>query len=144
MRTVNDLMTVNPDSVEPDTTLRQMLTLMKWHGYRQLPVTEGDKLVGIVTDRDLRLVLNSPMVLHNQAEDQKMMDTVTAASIMTADPFSVTPETPLSTAADMLSLYKFGALPVVEGETLVGILSVTDFLDLFVSKKEEGIEETAA
>ena len=135
MMTVNDLMTVIPYTVTPSTTLRQVVELMKTEGCRQLPVLDGGKLIGIVTDRDIRLVMNSPMVLHGRWQDEELLDNVSADSCMTANPMTVAPETPAYQAAKMLSLYKFGALPVVDDDLLVGIITVTDFLDYFATRQ---------
>lgn len=141
MLTVNELMTVIPNTITPDTSLRQVIALMKAQGYRQLPVLDDGKLVGIITDRDVRLAINSPTVLHSQRENEERLDQLTAESCMTTNPITVTPDTPAFRAAEMLSIYKFGALPVVDGETLVGIITVTDFLDYFVaSQAEKGVD----
>jgi acetoin utilization protein AcuB len=136
MLTVSDLMTVVPDVISPDTTLRDIIGMMKSEGYRHLPVVDNGKLVGIITDRDVRLVMNSPMVMHERRQDEELIDTVTAESCMTPNPVTVTPGTPAYRASEILSMYKFGALPVVEGDELVGILTVTDFLDYFVANNQ--------
>jgi acetoin utilization protein AcuB len=80
MLTVNDLMTAIPYTVSSDTPLRHVIELMKTEGCRQLPVLEEGNLVGIVTDRDVRLVMNSPMVLHGHWQDEELLDRVTARS----------------------------------------------------------------
>ncbi|MCA9899571.1 MAG: CBS domain-containing protein [Ardenticatenaceae bacterium] len=129
MVTVNDLMTVIPSSVAPDTPMRTVIGVMKTEGCRQLPVLENGKLIGIISDRDVRLVMNSPVVLHGRWQDEELLDTVTAESCMTPNPITVAPNTPAYRAAEMLSIYKFGALPVLENDTLVGIITVTDFLE---------------
>jgi acetoin utilization protein AcuB len=129
MITVNDLMTVIPSSVSPNTSMRTVIGVMKTEGCRQLPVLDNGKLVGIITDRDVRLVMNSPVVLHGRWQDEELLDNVTAESCMTPNPISITPNTPAYRAAEMLSIYKFGALPVLENDTVVGIITVTDFLD---------------
>lgn len=136
MLTVKDLMTVVPDVITPDTKLRHIIGMMKTEGYRHLPVVEDEKLVGIITDRDIRLVMNSPVVLHERRQDEELIDQVTAESCMTPDPVTVTPDTPAYRAAEILSMYKFGALPVVEDDKLVGILTVTDFLDYFAANHQ--------
>ena len=128
MLTVNDLMTVIPLTVTPDTTLRNLLGIMKSEGCRQLPVLDKGKLVGIVSDRDVRLVMNSPVVLHGRWQDEELIDKMTAESCMTTKPITVSPDTPAYKAARMLQTYKFGALPVVEDDMLVGIITVTDYL----------------
>jgi acetoin utilization protein AcuB len=132
MVTVNDLMTVIPSSVTPNTPIRTVIGVMKTEGCRQLPVLENGKLVGMITDRDLRLIMNSPVVLHGRWQDEELLDSISAESCMTPNPITVTPTTPAYRAAEMLSIYKFGGLPVLENETVVGIITVTDFLDYVV------------
>jgi len=141
MLTVNDLMTVIPNTVTADTPLRNLIGLMKSQGYRQLPVLDKGKLVGIVTDRDVRLVMNSPVVLHGRWQDEEILDKVTAESCMTPNPITVAPTTPAFRAAEMLGTYKFGAMPVVDEGELVGIITVTDFLEHFVENNAETIVE---
>jgi acetoin utilization protein AcuB len=105
-----------------------------------LPVLNDGKLVGIITDRDVRLVMNSPLVLHGRWQDEEILDQMTAESCMTPDPMTVPPEMPAHQAANILSIYKFGALPVVDNDTLVGIITVTDFLNYFAMQQPEPSE----
>jgi acetoin utilization protein AcuB len=137
MLTVNALMTVIPNTVTPGTTIRQVIELMKTQSCRQLPVLDNGKLVGIITDRDVRLVMNSPLILHGRWQDDEILDNITAETCMTPDPMTVTPDTPAYQAANMLSSYKFGALPVVDNGTLVGIITVTDFLNYFAMQQPQ-------
>lgn len=131
MLTVNDLMTVTPRTVRLTTPLIEVLEIMRTEGCRQLPVIDKGELVGIITDRDIRSVLTSPIFLTGSAE-----------AVMTPDPITVTPDTPGYRAAEMLSLYKFGALPVVDGKQLVGIVTVTDFLEYFKSQAKRDNNQT--
>ncbi len=135
MLTVNDLMTEVPHTVTADTPLRHVVGLMKSGGYHHLPVLEMGKLVGIITDRDVRLVMNSPMIMHERAQEEQMLADVTAESCMTMNPITVTPQTAVSEAAAILRKYQFGALPVVDEGDLVGIITVTDFLDYFIEAR---------
>ncbi len=138
MLTVRDIMTTNPCTVKQDTLLQDVIKLMKITGCRQMPVlVDGGRLVGIVTDRDVRLAMNSPIVLHGRWQDEELLVRVTADSCMTPNPICIEPETPAYRAAEMLSAYKFGALPVVESGTLVGIITVTDFLDRFAAEQPQ-------
>lgn len=134
MLTVRDLMSVDPKTVKPDTPLGEVIHIMKVEGCRQLPVIdEQGQVTGIVTDRDVRLAMNSPIILHGRWQDEQLLSTATASNCMTSKPIVTTPDTPAFRAAEMLSVYKFGALPVVESGQLVGIITVTDFLDRFAA-----------
>ncbi len=136
MLTVSDLMTTEPNTVGPDTRLRDVINIMKVEGCRQLPVVDAEgRVVGIITDRDVRLAMNSPIVLHGRWQDEELLDKATASSCMTPDPVSIAPDAPAYRAAEMLSAYKFGALPVVDRGELVGIITVTDFLDRFAAEQ---------
>lgn len=133
---VGDLMTADPDTVLVTATLRDVLQHMKQDNCRQLPVLDSQRrLAGIITDRDVRLAMNSPLLLRERWQDEALLDSVTAESAMTAGPLTVAPGLPAYEAAEMLATHKFGALPVVEGEALVGILSVTDILRAFAREQ---------
>lgn len=142
MLTVSDLMTLDPRTVSPTTLLGHVIELMQLEGCRQLPVLDDrGRLVGIVSDRDIRLMLNSPLIMHDRSQDEAMLNTVTAAACMTPDPITVQADTAAYRAAEMLSAYKFGALPVMNEGRLVGIITVTDFLDHFVETHGENVVE---
>ena len=138
MLSVKDLMTPAPVTVTGDTSLKRVMHLMKVEDHRQLPVLNREQeLVGIITDRDVRLAMNSPYVLHERQEDERLLAGTTALGIMTPDPVTVAPDAPAYEAAKILSLHKFGALPVVEDRKVVGIISVTDFLAQFIAEEIE-------
>ncbi|MCP4356512.1 MAG: CBS domain-containing protein [Chloroflexi bacterium] len=129
MLTTNDLMTIDPDVVSPDSSLREVVALMNRNGNRQLLVVENDNLVGIITDRDIRLAVNSPLVTKDPVNRIAMLESFTALSCMTQNPKTVMPETPIHKVAQIMSAYKYGALPVVDGDELVGIITITDLLN---------------
>jgi acetoin utilization protein AcuB len=129
MLRVRDLMSDKLESVSPDAHLHDVLIKMNRAGYRHLPVVVEDKLVGIITDRDLRLAVNSPVV--NERADlirETVLDEVRVDDCMTKDPQCVSSNTPAHEVADLLSLNKFGAMPVVDKGKLVGMISYIDFL----------------
>lgn len=128
MLVVRELMTVEPLTISPYATLRDAIIMMNEEGYRQLPVVENGRLVGIITNRDVRLALDSPLINKDTADRMQLLNEHTVAECMTADPMTVEPNTPIYIAAERLMLYKVGAFPVLDGDTLVGILSVSDLL----------------
>ena len=140
MITVADIMTTNPVTVTPDISLGEVIGLMKSNACRQLPVVEGEELVGIITDRDVRLAMNSPLVLRERADDAALLRNVTAGISMTPNPMTVTPDEPATQAAKLMRMYKFGALPVVKDGRLVGIVTVSNILGNYITVLEAQAE----
>ena len=136
MLTVKELMTARPDTVGPGTSLREVLAKMNRDGCRHLPVVEGETLLGIITDRDVRLAVNSPVLAEDDdLQRDKVLDGIEVQTCMTYDPMTIAPETPAHEAADLLSLHKFGGLPVVADGKLVGIITTIDFLRYLAEQK---------
>ena len=130
---VADVMTPDPVTVTPATPLEEAIRRMVQGGFRRLPVVDDTgQLIGIVTDRDLRLATDSPVVLHERGEHEYLMRHVTVGACMTPDPITVEPSTPVADAIRRLRDHRIGGLPVVQGDALVGIVTVTDILDAFL------------
>jgi acetoin utilization protein AcuB len=130
--TVEQVMTRNPLTVSPVDSIRVEIERMRERNCRRLPVVENGRLVGIITDRDLRRATNSPLVLRERWHDEFMLDHVPVRAAMTPGPTTVAPQSPMVHAAQLMSQQKFGGLPVVEGETLVGIVTGTDLLNYLI------------
>lgn len=117
---VKEFMTPNPITVTPDRRADEILEMMRNLNFRQCPVVDGGKLVGIVTDRDIRAALAGD-------GDIKVGD------IMARNPVTILDYASVEGAAEIIRSGKFNALPVVSNKgELVGILTVTDLLDAFV------------
>jgi acetoin utilization protein AcuB len=148
MVTVADVMTPDPVTVVPDDSLRLARDRMAEGNFRRLPVVQSGRLVGIVTDRDLRRVTNSPFVLRERWYDDLILDQVKVWGAMTANPVTVEANAPLVVAAQLMRDHKIGGLPVVTGEyprstqqvqgvdRLVGIITETDLLDYLIELLE--------
>ena len=139
---VTEMMKTDLVAVKAETTLAEARTLMQERNFRHLPVVDADgKLVGIVTDRDMRDA--QPSSLLDEESYQKTLDRVmqhTVAEIMTAEPMTVAPYYTLQDTLVMIGRKKVGALPVVDEDGyLKGIMSTRDLLRAFVNIM--GIEE---
>ncbi|HKZ84189.1 MAG TPA: CBS domain-containing protein [Anaerolineae bacterium] len=128
---LSDIMTRDPVSVSPSDTLRVVLERMRQRNCRRLPVVEGGKLVGIVSDRDVRLALNSPFILRERREDETLLERVVVAECMTPDPVTLPPDASVLDAARLIHERKFGGIPIVDAGKLVGIVTETDLLACF-------------
>jgi acetoin utilization protein AcuB len=139
-------MTTDVVTVTPDTSIGEAITLMRDGNFRQLPVVEEDRLVGIVTDRDLRQATDSPLVLREKWYDEFLLDEIKVKSCMTVNPVTVSPDMTVLNAVRLLRQFKFGGLPVIKGDTLVGIVTLIDVLDFLIERleKEQGERAVAA
>ncbi|HXD99833.1 MAG TPA: CBS domain-containing protein, partial [Candidatus Acidoferrum sp.] len=137
---VGDLMTRDVVAVAPDDTLAQAYALMRARRIRHLPVVDrSGRLVGIVTDRDLRQVVFDPTVQARLARATDALRGLTVRDVMTWGAVSVTPATSVRDAARLLHERKIGALPVVEADRVVGILTERDVLATFREMLDEGV-----
>ena len=135
--TVGDCMSVDPVTVTPRDSLQRVIELLRRRDIRAVPVVEDGKLVGIVTDRDVRQVAPAYPLFRDDDEIRRYTENLTVTAAMSADPMTVSPATPLVEAAKILETYRISSLPVVEGFRVVGILSVTDLLRVFVAQNTE-------
>lgn len=125
---VKEVMSRSVITLTPEQTLAEAIGLLRSHGIRHLPVVDGSKLVGIVTDRDVKRA--TPSVLSGVAREEydRVLATTKVVQFMTREPLTVTPGTGLKTAVRIFVEAKVGALPVVEADHLVGILTEIDVL----------------
>ena len=130
--TVTELMTPSPITTGPDTPVLEARQLMIQKRIRHLLVAEGGKLLGIVTDRDIRLNLPSPATSLSVWEVNYLLARMTVESAMTTSVVVISPRHDAKEAASLMLDHKIGALPVVDGGRLVGIITETDLLRAFV------------
>jgi acetoin utilization protein AcuB len=143
---VSDVMTARPATIGPDDTLRTAISRMKDNDCRRLPVVnQQGMLIGIITDRDTRLALHSPYVLHERWQDEALLDNITVRLCMTPTPITVEPNMDIADAVSLMLRHHIGGLPVLLGETLVGIITTTDVMTAFVRKlqRDEKLAESA-
>ena len=130
---VGQWMTPNPQTVSPETSVRTAFLKMRTEGYRHLPVVEDDKLVGMVTDRDLRRpdLTDEPEGWH---DFYNLDDDYEVRHVMTVRVESMTPSDGLEKALDLLIERRFGAAPVVDKTgAMIGILTTFDLMRAFQS-----------
>jgi acetoin utilization protein AcuB len=130
---VKDVMQAHVVTATPETRLPQVLRLLQRRGFRHVPVTDGGALVGIISDRDLKQAMASLAASGaSGAAFDRAQERLTAAEIMTRTVATIGPMFPVEEAARLMVTQKISALPVTEGDRLVGIVTETDVLHLFV------------
>lgn len=130
---VSDRMTRDVLTVGVDEPIRKAWELVEEKKLRRFPVLDGDRLVGIITDRDLRNATSSSVVMTEKKYHDFLLDTIKVESVMTPNPRTVTPDTSLKEAAKTILEMRVGGLPVVEGDRLIGIVTETDLLGTLVN-----------
>ncbi len=128
---VRSRMTPNVYTASPDTTIAEALNITRSHNIRHLPVLQGGRLVGLVTDRDLRLAM-PPIWADQRDELQRALHSRTVGEVMVKQIITATPTTPVEEAARLLYENRIGCLPVMDGDELAGILTETDLLRALV------------
>ena len=127
--TVKEWMTQPVTTIGADAPVRQAAELMKTRQIRHLPVVENDgRLIGIVTDRDLRQMIFDPMIHERLGDVVEALGGLTVRDIMTWAVITVRPESGIRQAARLMREQKVGALPVVEAGRVVGMLTERDLL----------------
>ncbi len=127
---VGKRMTKDPKTVSPDDPLTRAADIMRKFRINHLPVVEKEKLVGILSDTDLRnvsLASDRPFDLGGiQVQDRKVRE------VMKTEVWSLTPEDSVEDALLIIQRKKFGALPVLSGDRLVGIITKLDLINAFI------------
>lgn len=128
MLLVGDHMTREVITTTPDATAAEVLGLCRERRMRHMPVVENGRLVGMVSDRDLR---SATPALGDPARSEAL-ERITVSEAMNREVFTTSPDDPIEVAANEMRERSIGCLPVVEGESLAGILTTSDVMAALV------------
>ena len=123
---VRDIMSSPVAAVPPEATLEDAYRMMREKEIRHLLVFDGERVVGVVTDRDLRLA-TSALAASPFAPGSRV------SSVMVRAPVTASPDDPVEDAARAMRERKIGCLPVMEGQRLLGIVTGIDLLDALLA-----------
>jgi acetoin utilization protein AcuB len=133
---VTEIMTKVPLTVAPSETVAQADELMTSNKIRQLPIVDENRLVGIITDRDIRSFLSASLLESPETREKALNTKV--REIMTTSPITLSPDDDLEEAVELLIEEKMGGIPVVDDvEDLVGIVTYVDVLRCFLNRLQE-------
>ena len=131
-------------TVKPHDSAQHAREVMEKHRINQLPVVTDGSLVGIVTDRDLRdafpsVFESAPSFRRQRAQHGTDPATIPVEDVMTRDVLSLAPDAFVPDAARLMRRERIGAIPIVDGQRLVGILTRSDVLDAFVELSQRAL-----
>ena len=122
-----------PVFLDEDDSMKTAMDTLKDREIRHLPVLKGgSKLVGILTETDIKQASPSTATALEIREVYYLLDKIKVKQIMTKRPYTISPTAPIEEAAMVMRDKKIGCLPVMEEGRLVGILTETDILDAFI------------
>jgi CBS domain-containing protein len=125
---VREMMSTGIEVVDRNDNLRAVEERMATKQLRHLPVLEQGEIVGLVTQRDLFKAAMSSTMGYGEKAQKAYLQSVRVKEIMTYPVVTISPETSVATAVDMILTKGIGCLPVVDGTTLVGMVTKTDLL----------------
>jgi CBS domain-containing protein len=135
---VEDIMAKEVATLQIDDELSLAEDIMRLGRIRHLPVTEGDKIVGIISERDLFRASLASVIDYDYQIKRDYMKTVVIKEVMKTDLITVEPRTSIKEAAQLMLDQKIGCLPVVKGKKLVGLVTETDILRFYVEADKDG------
>jgi acetoin utilization protein AcuB len=137
MAQLSEIMNRDLVTVDKQASLRRARRILDQHRIRHLLVVDGKRLVGIVTDRDLRQAAPSSKSPLTISERQEFMDELKVLEVMSRKLITASSTTTIREAAKVMVSEKIGCLPVVDGNQLVGIVTQADLLEILVSGEQE-------
>ena len=137
---VRDYMTSDPQTLDMKSTLLNAVLLLRRSELRHIPILDNDRLVGVLSDRDVARWAPSLLTSLTPQEYNRVFEETPVGKVMTRNPISVSPDAPLAEAVNLMYKHRLGCLPVLEAGRLSGIITVTDMLralyDLIGSPQE--------
>ena len=137
---VRDYMTSDPQTLGMKSTLLDAVLLLRRSELRHIPILDNDRLVGVLSDRDVARWAPSLLTSLTPQEYNRVFEETSVGKVMTRNPISVSPDAPLAEAVNLMYKHRLGCLPVLEAGRLSGIITVTDMLralyDLIGSPQE--------
>jgi CBS domain-containing membrane protein len=130
---VRDFMMSSVTTVPRESSLLDAALTMRRSAIRHLPVVDGERLVGILTERDIQRASPSLLSDITQEEYNAIFENTPVERVMFRDPVTVSPDASIRDAVSLIQDHKVGCLPVVEAGRLVGIVTRSDLLSILLS-----------
>lgn len=130
---IKDWMTTNIITIDPEDTVLDAMHIMRENKIRRLPVAKDQKLLGIITEKDIKTFSPSKASTLDIYEMHNILAETLVKDVMTKKVITVSPDDPIEKAALILRDKRIGGLPVVdEKNNLIGVITAIDVFDLFV------------
>ncbi|MFN8344755.1 MAG: CBS domain-containing protein [Spirosomataceae bacterium] len=125
---ISHIMTKNVLTVKVTDDLHEVIDLIKKNHIRHLPVLEGKEIIGMISRTDINRLTFSSLFENQEGADEAVLEMLTIQQVMTQKPRTVEATLSIREVAEILTKEEYHALPVVENEHLVGIVTTTDII----------------
>lgn len=129
---VKNRMTKDPYTIQADAPITEVIELMRIKNLKRIPVLDGERVVGILTDGDIQKVSPTKATALSVFEINYLLAKTTVRDAMTKKVVTISPEDILEEAAVLMRANRISSLPVVDGAKLVGIITESDIFDAFL------------
>ena len=135
-KTVRDIMTTEVTTLGRNDSLQLVKDIMTLGRVRHFPVIDDNKVVGVVSQRDLYKASLGSVMKYGEKAQRAFLEGIAVKEVMSDPPITIAPHASVQEAARLMMEKKIGCLPVLEGSKLVGILTETDMLKLVAAMKD--------
>jgi CBS domain-containing protein len=131
---VSEIMTEDVLTINVNNSLKEVNDIFLKNKIRHLPVVSGEKLIGILSQTDILRISFGNAFGEQGGSDEAIFEMLSINQVMKHSPITVLPTDTLKSAAELLAEKEFHALPVVENDKLVGIITTTDIIKYFIEQ----------
>lgn len=125
---VSHIMTKQVVTVQENDTLEDVVAIFKNNRMRHLPVLKGTKIAGMISSNDINRLTFGRLFENQDASDEAILKMLTISQVMTHKVVSVSSDTSIREVAELFAEAEFHSLPVVDNDSLVGIITTTDVI----------------
>ncbi len=129
---VRNRMTKDPYTIQADAPITEVIELMRVKSLKRIPVLDGERVVGILTDGDIQKVSPTKATALSVFEINYLLAKTTVRDAMTKKVVTISPDDILEEAAVLMRANRVSSLPVIDGTRLVGIITESDIFDAFI------------
>lgn len=131
---ISHIMTKNVHCVNQNDTLQNAISMIKKENIHHLPVMKGNSVVGIISSTDINRLSFGNLYEHQEGSEAAVVSSLTIEQVMTAQPQVVNAEDSIKEVAEVFAGAHFHALPVLDNNQLVGIVTTTDMIKYLIEQ----------
>ena len=131
---ISHIMTKTVVTANENDGLREVVEKLRKNTIRHIPIVRGKEVIGIISRTDVNRLTFGALFEGQEGADEAILDMLSISQVMTSKPMTVSSDTIIRDLAEIFVKEEFHALPVCEGELLVGIITTTDLINYLIDQ----------